>query len=275
MPAFDTFPNRGYNSGRHCGFFHKVDGGRLQDSGIDVLDRPVAPAEKAAYVQAMFDDIAPRYDLLNSVLSANIHRSWRAFATRCAGVSEGDSVLDVCTGTGDWAALLRRKVGPTGQVVGADFSLPMLHNGQERFAANGVERVQGDATRLPFADNSFDAATAAFGIRNVAQIDRAFAEMQRVVKPGGRIVCLEFSQPHPGPFRVLYEAHARYVMPRLGGAISGRPDAYAYLPASVERFQSRAGLAQTMREAGLVEVRWVDLTFGLVCVHVGIKPHLG
>lgn len=271
---FDSLTNRGYNSDRHCGFFHKVDGGRLERSGIDVLDRPVEPTEKAAYVRAMFDDIAPRYDLLNSVLSAGIHHSWRAFATRCACVSEGDAVLDVCTGTGDWAALLKRKVGLAGQVVGVDFSLPMLQNGQARFETNHVERAQGDATRLPFADNCFDAATAAFGIRNVAQIDRAFAEMRRVVKPGGRVVCLEFSQPHPGPFRVLYEAYARYVMPRLGGAISGRPDAYAYLPASVERFQSRAGLAQIMRETGLVDVRWVDLTFGLVCVHVGIKPHL-
>ena len=132
--------------------------------------------------------------------------------------------------------------------------------------------MQGDAANLPFADQSFDAATVAFGIRNVAEITKAFAEMARVVKPGGRVVCLEFSQPQPGLFRAAYDLHSRAIIPALGGAISGRRDAYAYLPASVARFQSRSQLAERMQEAGLAQVRWVDLTFGLVCVHVGVKP---
>jgi len=216
-------------------------------SGIDVLDRPVTAAEKAGYVRQMFDDIAPRYDLLNSLLSAGIHHGWRTFATRCASLSAGF-------------------------IAAADFSLPMLQFGGERFRENAVGEVQGDAARLPFADNSFDAATVAFGIRNVAEIETAFAEMRRVVRPGGRVVCLEFSQPPPGLFRTAYDLHARYLMPVLGGAISGRKDAYTYLPASVERFASRTKLAETMRAAGLADVRWVDLTFGLVCVHVGEKP---
>ena len=241
-------------------------------SGIDVLDRPVTAAEKAGYVRQMFDDIAPRYDLLNSLLSAGIHYSWRTFATRCAALSVGGSVLDVCSGTGEWTALLRQVVGPEGFVAAADFSLPMLQNGAARFEKNGVGEVQGDAMRLPFADHSFDAATVAFGIRNVAEIETAFAEMGRVVKPGGRIVCLEFSQPPAGLFRTAYDLHAKYIMPALGGAISGRRDAYTYLPASVERFASRTKLAEKMRLAGLTNVRWVDLTFGLVCVHVGEKP---
>lgn len=244
-------------------------------SGIDVLDRSVTAEEKAHYVRRMFDDIAPRYDLLNSVLSAGIHHGWRVFATRCASLQAGDSVLDVCSGTGDWTDGLRRAVGPEGFVAAADFSLPMLRHGRERFARNGVGEVQGDASRLPFADHSFDAATVAFGIRNVADRDRGFAEMTRVVRPGGRVVCLEFSQPPPGPFRTAYDFHARYVMPAVGGAVSGRPDAYAYLPASVARFDTRRRLADRMQAAGLAEVRWVDLTFGLVCVHVGVKPLVG
>jgi demethylmenaquinone methyltransferase/2-methoxy-6-polyprenyl-1,4-benzoquinol methylase len=241
-------------------------------SGIDVLDRPVTAEEKAGYVRRMFDDIAPRYDLLNSLLSAGIHHGWRIFATRCASLGAGDSVLDICSGTGEWTDTLRQAVGPSGLVAAADFSLPMLRHGARRFARNGVGEVQGDAVRLPFAAASFHAATVAFGIRNVADRDKALREMARVVKPGGRVVCLEFSQPPPGPFRTAYDLHARYVMPAVGGAMSGRRDAYAYLPASVTRFDTRTQLAERMRGAGLAEVRWVDLTFGLVCVHVGVKP---
>ena len=166
-------------------------------SGIGVLDGPVAAGEKAAYVREMFDAIAPRYDLLNSLLSAGIHRGWRTFATRCAALEPGDSALDICTGTGDWAAELKRQVGRQGRVVGVDFSLPMLRYGDGRFTLAGVPRAQGDAARLPFAAGTFQAATVAFGIRNVAEIEKAFREMARVLRPGGRVVCLEFAQPQP------------------------------------------------------------------------------
>ena len=160
-------------------------------------------------------------------------------------------------------------------MAAADFSLPMLRHGEARFEKHQADEVQGDASRLPFADESFDAVTIGFGIRNVADRDKAFREMVRVLRPGGRVVCLEFSQPPAGLFRTGYELHARHVMPPLGGAISGRPDAYAYLPASVERFDSREQLADRMRTAGLSPVRYVSLTFGLVCVHVGVKPEPG
>lgn len=241
-------------------------------SGIKVLDQPVEPEEKAAYVREMFDDIAHRYDLLNSVLSAGIHKGWRGFATRCACLELGGSVLDVCSGTGEWTPSLRSAVGPSGLVMAADFSLKMLQFGDARFRTQTTQEVQADASVLPFAENSFHAVTVGFGIRNVADRDKAFREMARVLKPGGRVVCLEFSQPPPGLFRTGYELHARHIMPKLGGAISGRPDAYAYLPASVARFDSRQQLAERMRGAGLESVRFVDLTFGLVCVHVGEKP---
>jgi demethylmenaquinone methyltransferase/2-methoxy-6-polyprenyl-1,4-benzoquinol methylase len=247
-------------------------GTQAPPSGIQVLDEPVTAEEKAAYVRRMFDDIAHRYDLLNSVLSAGIHKSWRGFATRCAGLEFGDSALDVCSGTGEWTPSLRKAVGPSGFVAAADFSLLMLRYGEKRFQQQGADEVQGDASRLPFADESFDAVTIGFGIRNVADRDKAFREMARVLRPGGRIVCLEFSQPPAGLFRTGYDLHARYVMPPLGGAISGRPDAYAYLPASVARFDSREELAARMRGAGFSSVRFVNLTFGLVCVHVGVKP---
>lgn len=244
----------------------------MPPSGIDVLDNPVTEQEKAAYVRGMFDDIAHRYDLLNSVLSAGIHKGWRGFATRCACLELGNNVLDVCSGTGEWTPSLRQAVGPDGLVMAADFSLPMLQFGDTRFRRETAQEIQADASVLPFTDESFDAVTIGFGIRNVADRDKAFREMARVLKPGGRVVCLEFSQPPVGLFRTGYELHARHVMPRIGGAISGRPDAYAYLPASVARFDSRRQLADRMREAGLSPVRWIDLTFGLVCVHVGVKP---
>ena len=245
----------------------------IAPSGIEVLDNPVTEQEKAAYVRQMFDDIAHRYDFLNSVLSAGIHKSWRGFATRCACLEMGGSVLDVCSGTGEWAPSLRQAVGPNGLVMAADFSLNMLQFGDARYRHETAQEVQADASVLPFADESFDAVTIGFGIRNVADRDKAFREMTRVLKPGGRVVCLEFSQPPVGLFRTGYELHARYVMPPLGGAISGRPDAYTYLPASVARFDSREQLADRMRGAGLSAVRFVNLTFGLVCVHVGVKPH--
>jgi len=249
-------------------------GTQAPPSGIQVLDEPVTPEEKAAYVREMFDDIACRYDLLNSVLSAGIHKGWRGFATRCACLETGSSVLDVCSGTGEWTPSLRSAVGLGGFVAAADFSLPMLRCGEKRFEQQKTDEVQGDASQLPFADESFDAVTIGFGIRNVADRDKAFREMARVLRPGGRVVCLEFSQPPAGLFRTGYELHARYVMPPLGGAISGRPDAYAYLPASVARFDSREQLAARMRGAGFSPVRFVNLTFGLVCVHVGVKPEI-
>ena len=243
-----------------------------QQSGIEVLDKPVTDEAKAAYVREMFDDIAHRYDLLNSVLSAGIHKGWRGFATRCAGLEPGNSVLDLCSGTGEWTPSLRRAVGTSGLVMAADFSLPMLQFGDHRFRHETAQEVQADAMTLPFAGDSFHGVTIGFGIRNVADRDQAFREMFRVLKPGGRVVCLEFSQPPAGLFRTGYEMHSRYVMPKVGGAISGRPDAYAYLPASVARFDSREALAARMRGAGFSPVRFVDLTFGLVCVHVGVKP---
>ena len=240
-------------------------------SGIRVLDQPVDPAEKAHYVQSMFDAIAPRYDLLNNVLSAGIHHLWRSFAVRCAALTMGGSALDVCAGTGDVGSVIRRAVGPRGRVVSVDFSMPMLRAGDARYAESGSARAQVDAVRLPFADKSFDAALVAFGLRNVAEPAKAVAEMRRVVKPGGRVVVLEFAQPRVGWFNTLYEAYSKYGLPLIGGLISGRREAYLYLPESVARWKSRSELVEIMSAAGLTEPRWRDLTFGMVCVHTGTR----
>jgi demethylmenaquinone methyltransferase/2-methoxy-6-polyprenyl-1,4-benzoquinol methylase len=242
------------------------------ESGIAVLDRPVSVEEKGQYVQEMFDAIAPRYDLLNSVLSLRIHHLWRSFAARCAALGPGDAALDVCTGTGDFAVELKRIVGPEGRVAGIDFSQKMLDSGAAKFDKHGIERQQGDAMALPYGDGEFDAAVVGFGIRNVADPALGIKEMARVVKPGGRVVILEFSQPTNAAFRALYEFHSKHLMPRIGGLISGRAEAYEYLPESVKRWKTREEMSELLKAAGLVDVRYRDLTFGTVCVNVGTKP---
>jgi demethylmenaquinone methyltransferase/2-methoxy-6-polyprenyl-1,4-benzoquinol methylase len=244
----------------------------LPPSGIDVLDRPVSPAEKAVFVRGMFDEIAPAYDFLNNTLSAGIHHRWRRLATRCAALGPGDSVLDLCTGTGDWVSSLRAAVGGSGRIVALDFSRGMLNRGRRRFGKYKTACIRGDAVELPLRSDVFDAVTVAFGLRNVGDLPQSLREICRVTKPGGRLVCLEFAQPHRSAFRIFYQWYSAHIMPRLGGAVSGRADAYAYLPASVSRFPTRAELAARMAECGFSQVRWIDMTFGLVAVHVAVKP---
>lgn len=241
-------------------------------SGITILDQPVTPGEKARYVRAMFDSIAPRYDLLNTVLSFAIHYRWRSFAARCAALKEGDSALDVCCGTGDFARELRRRVGAAGRVVGIDFSLPMLRTGQSKMDYEKIAMAQADAVRLPFADNAFAAAVVGFGLRNIAEPVQALAEMARTVKSGGRVVVMEFAQPRGKLMQSCYGVYSGTVMPTVGGWISGRREAYTYLPESVARWRDRDELAEWMRAAGLSDVRTRDLSCGIVCIHTGTKP---
>lgn len=230
---------------------------------------------KRSYVRDMFARIAPRYDLLNSLLSLRIHHWWRAVAARVAALQPGDKALDVCTGTADLAIRLARAVGPQGTVVGLDFCEPMLRLGlqkvQRSLRHHRVQLILGDALHLPFADDTFHAVTVAFGIRNVVDISRAFAEMWRVLQPGGRVVCLEFSHPRVQPFRALYQFYFHHILPRIGGALS-HLDAYTYLPTSVRYFPEREQLAEVMRRVGFVEVNWQELSLGIVCIHTGVKP---
>jgi demethylmenaquinone methyltransferase/2-methoxy-6-polyprenyl-1,4-benzoquinol methylase len=240
-------------------------------SGVNILDNEVTPQQKSSYVQNMFDNIAGRYDLLNTILSLGIDVGWRNYAVRCAALTKGDRVLDGCAGTGELGAAASYKVGRMGQVVSVDFSLPMLRAGAGRYASTGGIPAQSDVLHLPFADNSFDAALVGFGLRNVADPAAGVKELARVVKPGGRVVILEFSSPRVAWFAKIFEIYSRTVMPILGGLISGKREAYTYLPESVRRWLTREELRQIMHDAGLIETRYSDLTFGVACVHVGNK----
>lgn len=233
-----------------------------------------SPEEKQGYVRAMFDAIAPRYDLLNSVLSARIHHLWRRAAADEAALTPGGCALDVCTGTADFAFELARRVEPGGEVVGSDFSLPMLHYGEEKRQRRHIETVRlmlADTQALPFPSNSFDAVTVGFGIRNVANIEQGIREMARVTRPGGRVVLLEFNQPKNPIFAALYRFYSFRLMPVLGGLISGKRAAYEYLPSSVAAFHSREAISDMMHRAGLSDIRVRDLTFGVAVIHRGVK----
>jgi demethylmenaquinone methyltransferase / 2-methoxy-6-polyprenyl-1,4-benzoquinol methylase len=220
-------------------------------------------------VREMFDRITPAYDRMNRVMSAGMDGSWRARAVRCAGLRRGGSAIDVCCGTGDLAIELLDAVSTRGRVVGLDFSDRMLE--AARAKSSQVEWIRGDALGLPFAEDEFDAATVGFGVRNLPDIERGFREMARVVRPGGRVVCLELTEPPRlvAPFARLWTDRA---VPLLGRLVARETDAYRYLPASVRRFPPADELAAIMRTAGLDRVQYRRLSGGAVALHVGTVP---
>jgi demethylmenaquinone methyltransferase / 2-methoxy-6-polyprenyl-1,4-benzoquinol methylase len=224
---------------------------------------------RPAEVRAMFDRIAPRYDLLNRAMTAGLDGRWRRAAAAAADLAAGDRALDVCTGTGDLALELAYRTTASGEVVGIDFAQEMV----ARAAAKGTRRGSpatfrvADALALPFPDGAFDAAAVAFGIRNVADLDAGLAEMARVVRPGGRVVVLEITTP--ARLRRFYALWFDRVVPRLGRALGRDGAAYAYLPASVRRFPEPPELAARMAAAGLEDVRWRGLAGGIVALHHG------
>ncbi|MBC8101904.1 MAG: bifunctional demethylmenaquinone methyltransferase/2-methoxy-6-polyprenyl-1,4-benzoquinol methylase UbiE [Cytophagales bacterium] len=235
------------------------------------------PEKKHEYVRAMFDAIAPRYDLLNSVLSARMHHQWRRVAASEACLAPGGTALDVCTGTGDLAFELARRVGKAGAVIGSDFSAPMLSLGEKkrsksRSETSSVRFALADTQSLPFPSSTFDAVTVGFGIRNVADIPLGLREMARVTRPGGRVVLLEFNQPQNPLFAALYRSYSFHLLPFFGGLVSGRRAAYEYLPSSVAAFYSREALSALLQDAGLRDIRITELAFGAVVVHSGVKP---
>ena len=233
------------------------------------MPTPGAP-EKAA-IRTMFDRIAPRYDLLNRVLSAGVDVRWRRRCIDAAG--EASRVLDVCSGTGDLLVEFLRRV-PAGRGVGVDISTGMLVRGAEKLRRLGLagraQMAAGDAERLPVASGSVDAVTVAFGIRNVGEPLEALREMRRVLRPGGRALVLEFSMPE-GTLGAAYRMYFTHVLPRIGGWVSGDPGAYAYLPASVERFARPAEFGALMREAGFDRVAAHALTGGIAHLYIGEK----
>jgi len=234
------------------------------------------PEQKAQYVREMFTSIAPVYDRLNSIISLGLHRLWRRTAVRLSGLKPGDSALDVATGTGDFAITLAKAVGPTGRVVGIDFSEGMLRLAHEKIKRLGLDGViqfeWADALALPFADGEFDAATVGFAGRNVTDLKGMFSEMRRVVRPGGRVVHLELSRPTLPIFRDIYRIYFYHLVPVVGGALARSRSAYGYLPESLSVFPSPEEVARVMREAGLVKVRYYPLALGTVTVHVGVVP---
>jgi demethylmenaquinone methyltransferase/2-methoxy-6-polyprenyl-1,4-benzoquinol methylase len=236
-------------------------------------------SKEAGRIRRMFADISPRYDLLNHVLSLNADVAWRRAAVRALDLRAGAAVLDVCTGTGDLALeawrVLEEKGG--GLVVGTDFTLEMLRIGEgkrlRRRAA--IRLVAADTLELPFAGESFDAVTVAFGIRNVADLEGGLAEMLRVLRPGGRAAILEFSARPGGVLERAYGFYFRRVLPLLGGWISGSRagrDAYAYLPASVLEFPAPGELSRILERVGFTGARFRSLTFGVAVLHIAIRP---
>jgi demethylmenaquinone methyltransferase / 2-methoxy-6-polyprenyl-1,4-benzoquinol methylase len=217
-------------------------------------------------VRAMFDRIARVYDLMNSVMTAGLHHRWRARAADLAELRPGDRAVDVASGTGDLAIELARRVGPSGTVVGSDFSEPMLDVARRKSAA--VRWEWANALELPYPDDGFDAATVGFGARNFSDLDRGLAEMARVVRPGGRVVVLEITVPRRPPLSTFFSIWFDRIVPALG-KVAGDPDAYAYLPSSVKRFPGPEALAARMHAAGLDDVRWILTAGGIIALHSG------
>jgi demethylmenaquinone methyltransferase/2-methoxy-6-polyprenyl-1,4-benzoquinol methylase len=246
----------------------------MADTGVDDREVELAAqggAAKRAYVQTVFEQIAPRYDLLNHLLSFNIDRRWRRRALRSLGwrSTPAGRYLDLCAGTLDVGAELAREHTFGGFVAAADFALPMLQAGAGKAPRATVSPVAADAQLLPFADWTMDGAIVAFGIRNVASLDAGLREAYRVLKPGARFVILEFTTPRSWVVRTGYLLYFHHVLPLIGGIISGHRTAYRYLPQSVAHFPGEAELAARMRAAGFRDVTWESLTFGIAAIHVG------
>jgi demethylmenaquinone methyltransferase/2-methoxy-6-polyprenyl-1,4-benzoquinol methylase len=217
-------------------------------------------------VRAMFDRIAGVYDAMNSVMTAGMHHRWRERAADLASVGPGDSALDVATGTGDLALELARRVGPSGRVVGSDFSEGMLELARKKGA--GVEWEWGNALELPYESDSFDAATVGFGARNFSDLGAGLREMARVVRPGGRVVVLEITTPQKPPLSWFFRAWFDTVVPAIG-RVAGDPDAYTYLPSSVRRFPGPHDLGGELAAAGLRDVGWILTAGGIIAIHHG------
>ena len=228
-------------------------------------------AEKSDYVRGIFSQIAPRYDLLNHLLSLNIDRVWRRKAIAALNVarSPGGNYLDVCAGTLDISVALAATKGFAGSVIGADFAEPMLRAGRSKIGNANIAPVAADALSLPLPDSRLSGAIVAFGIRNVADLDACLREVHRVLEPGARFVILEFSTPRSSVVNAGYQLYFNTLLPVIGGLISGHRTAYRYLPRSVANFPGQDELAQRMTRAGFANVGWRSLTLGIAAIHTG------
>lgn len=240
---------------------------------MDTINDNRQSPDFAGQVNRMFDRVASRYDALNSLMTAGLHHRWRERAAARTGLVPGDSALDVCCGTGDLALELGKLVSPGGHVVGCDFSEPMLDLAREKASTRGAEGLRfewADALELPYDGERFDAVTVGFGARNLADLDRGLREMARVLKPGGRAVILEITQPTRPPLSLFYSLWFDRIVPQLG-AFSSDPEAYSYLPESVRSFPGPYELAGKMNSAGFKAIRYTVLAGGIIAIHSGVR----
>jgi demethylmenaquinone methyltransferase/2-methoxy-6-polyprenyl-1,4-benzoquinol methylase len=238
--------------------------------------RQVDEDDKASLVAGVFHSVASRYDLMNDLMSGGIHRIWKRFAIEVSGVRPGNTVLDIAGGTGDLALKFARIVGDKGMVVLADINDSMLSVGRDRLTDRGavgnVDFTQCDAEELPFADNSFDCITIAFGLRNVTHKERAIASMLRVLKPGGRLLVLEFSKPGNPLLSKLYDGYSFKLLPAIGKLVTNDADSYRYLAESIRMHPDQQTLKQMMTDAGFARCEFYNMTGGVVALHRGFKP---
>ena len=232
----------------------------------------VAEEEKAGRVRQVFDSVADRYDVMNDLMSAGLHRLWKRFTLMMSDTREGDHVLDVASGTGDLARLFAQRVGPLGRVVMTDINEAMLRRGRDRTLNQGfiTPNVLCDAEKLPFNDASFDCVSIAFGLRNVTRKEVALQEMHRVLRPGGRLLVLEFSRVWK-PLQPAYDLYSFQVLPRLGKIVTDDADSYRYLAESIRMHPDQDTLKGTMEAAGLQRVQYFNLTAGVVALHRGYR----
>ena len=230
-------------------------------------------SEKAGLVARVFDSVAPRYDLMNDLMSAGVHRLWKNALVDVLHPRRGERFVDVAGGTGDIAFRIAERIGDGADVTICDINPAMLEVGRDRAVdrglLSGLVWTTGDAEALPLPDRSFDAYTIAFGLRNVTDIDRALGEAYRVLRPGGRFYCLEFSKVTSAPVGRLYDAYSERALPLLGRIVARDPESYRYLHESIRRFPAQRELAQRMRGAGFERVAWRNMTLGVVALHSG------
>ncbi|MFM6996325.1 MAG: bifunctional demethylmenaquinone methyltransferase/2-methoxy-6-polyprenyl-1,4-benzoquinol methylase UbiE [Limnohabitans sp.] len=234
--------------------------------------KTVDEREKARHVRSVFDSVASRYDLMNDLMSAGMHRLWKAYTVQVADVREGHQVLDIAGGTGDLAMAFARRVGASGRVVHTDINEAMLRTGRNRLLDHGLAlpTLVCDAEHLPFPDQTFDRVSVAFGLRNMTHKDQALREMQRVLKPGGKLLVLEFSRVAQ-PLQKAYDWYSFEVLPRLGRMVAGDADSYRYLAESIRMHPDQEALKTLMKESGFGHVDFHNLSAGVVALHVGIK----
>jgi len=244
----------------------------MPEKTTDFGYQSVPEDEKSKRVAGVFDSVAPRYDLMNDLMSAGLHRLWKRFTVEASGIRPGERVLDVAGGTGDLARLFSRRVGARGEVVLTDVNPGMLRQGRDRLLDAGIVMplVQCDAERLPFGSDRFDCVAVAFGLRNMTHKDAALSEMRRVLRPGGRLVVLEFSKAW-APVRPLYDAYSFGLLPRLGKLVANDAAAYRYLAESIRMHPDQEALKAMMERAGLERVEYFNLAAGVVALHRGYK----